>query len=101
MADQRRGAMQTETRLKWRKMPPIWGATERGGGLATAQCGEACHFGMLRHRLGRVPDGHDRVADILVDGPVGFSLDNPRELLEVETEHVGQLIGGESFGDGG
>ena len=44
---------------------------------------------------------HDRVADILVDGPVGFSLDNPRELLEVETEHVGQLIRGESFGDRG
>src|SRR6476646_6462443 len=56
---------------------------------------------MLRHRLGRVPNGHDRVADVLVDGPVGLSLDNPRELLEVETEYARQLIGGKSLGERG
>ena len=27
MADQRGGAMETETRLKWGKMPPVWSAT--------------------------------------------------------------------------
>ena len=56
---------------------------------------------MFLNWLRRVPNAHDRVADILINGPVGFSLDDTRELLEVETEHVGQLIRSESFGDGG
>ena len=54
--------------------------------------------GMIGNRLRRIPNRHDGVADVFVDGAAGFSLNNARKRVEVETEHVGKLIGGELLG---
>ncbi len=84
--------MQAEARLKGRQAAPALRARKRQRRVPAAQRGLAGEPRVIRLALGRVPDRHDRVADVFVDRPAAIAVNDPRHHLEITAQRVGQLV---------
>ncbi len=98
IADHRQAGMQAKARAKARpaELAPLLGQLPAGvGGLQGRAAGVDDMVGI---GLRRVPEGHDAVADVLVDGAV-VGEDRRPQRIEVARQPAGQQLGLHGLGD--
>ena len=92
IADHRQAGMQAKARAKARpaELAPFLGKLPAGGGGLQGRA--AGIDDMVGIRLRRVPEGHDAVADVLVDGAV-VDQDRRSQRIEIARQPAGQQLG--------